>query len=487
MALEKPLTAGHAMSGLRWIGSARILTQAITWGMTLFTVRLLQPHDYGLVATAALFTVFANLLLDGGLSLLLVSEGGLSPRQYGAALSWVLMLSVGLAALVFAIAPEAAEFFKTPALMRVLQVSTLQLPLCALLVVPQALLAREMRFRETALAQFLASIIQGAATLAMAYAGAAYWSLVFGTMIGTAIRAGTQWLYLRERPVPNFHFGTLQPLLRKCVHMLGQRVVYFFTSDFDILVLGRLAGPTALGSYSLAKTLAHTALDQLSGVVNQVSVPVFAGKRDDVRAQIDGLLFLISTISVLVFPLFWLTGVLSQVALPLLLGARWSKLVVPFMVFSFILPLRSIYTLLDSALVGTGRVSTTFKNMLTWSAIMIPLLLVTARFGANAAAGAWLIGFPLVFWLSMRRLARVFATQTSLLLRPIWSPLTWAAASGAIVELAQLLLQHRLPPLAQLAVETAIAGACYWALMRHFARPQYVQVLRAALRLVGFA
>lgn len=481
-------SGGHARSaasGLRWIGSARALTQILTWSMTLLTVRLLQPHDYGLIATAGILTLFASLLLDGGLSLVLVSERGLSGRQYGAAFTWVLLVAAGLGVVIAAVAPVAAWFFRSPALTRLLQVAALQPPLWALLVVPQALLAREMRFRESALAQMLASVVQGATTLALAYSGAAYWALLLGTMTGTTVRAAAQLLFLRGGPAPNLHLGSLRPLWRKCAHMLGQRVVYFATSDFDILMLGRLAGPAALGSYSLAKTLAHTALDQVSGVVSQVSVPVFAGKGDDVRAQIEGLLLLISTAAVLMFPLFWLTGVLAPAALPLLFGARWASLVLPFMAFTLVLPLRSVYTLLDSAVVGTGRVSTTFRNMLTWAAVMVPLLLVATHFGVKGAAGAWIIGFPLVFWLSMRRIARVFAIGTRVLLRPLAAPLIWTAASGIIVELAALLLRHHLAPLAQLVVEGAIAAACYWVLLRHFARPQYDQVLHLALRVMG--
>jgi teichuronic acid exporter len=477
--------ARSAVSGLRWIGSSRIVAQALTWSMTLVTVRLLEPHDYGLVATAGLFTVFASLLLDGGLSLVLVSERELSARQYGAAFTWVMLVSIGLGAIVVAIAPAAAAFFRSPALLRLLQVSALQLPLWGLLVVPQALLAKQLRFRESALAQLLASVLQGAATLAMAYAGAAYWALLFGTMIGTAIRAGVQLLYLGGGPAPNLHFGSLRPLWRPCIQMLGQRVVYFFTSDFDILMLGRFAGAAALGPYSLAKMLAHTALDQISGVVTQVSVPVFAGKGGDLRAEIEGLLLVISTASVVMFPLFWLAGVLAPTALPLLFGARWASLVLPFMAFTFILPLRSVYALLDSAVVGTGRVATTFANMLTWTAIMVPLLLIAARFGANAAAATWVIGFPLVFWLAMRRIARVFGTRVSVLLRPLAAPLTWTAASCIMIELATLTLGNRLVPVARLAVEAPIAAGCYWGLLRSFARPQYEQALRLALRLVG--
>ena len=441
------LSGQSAISGLRWIGSVRLITQLVTWSMTLFTVRLLQPHDYGVVATAGLFTVFANLLLDGGLSLLLISERNLSDRQLGAAFSWVLIGASVLGALIISMAPLAALFFRTPDLTRVLQVSALQLPLWALLVVPQAMLTRTMHFREIALAQFVASVVQGAMTLLLAYAGAAYWSLVVGMMVGATVRTVMQWAAVSERPKPNLHFRDLQPLLRRGSHLLGQRITYFFTADFDTLVLGRLAGPTALGSYSLAKTLAHTALDQLSGVVNQVSVPVFAGKRE-VGEQISGLLQLITLVSLVVFPFFWIAGVLSQVAFPLLFGVRWEKLVVPFMAFSFVLPFRSVYTLLDSAIVGTGRVSTTFKNMLTWSAIMIPLLLFSAHYGANAAACSWILGFPLVFWLSMRRISRAFTTDLRTLMRPLLAPVLFAAAASLLAEAIFLGTSGRIPAIA---------------------------------------
>ncbi len=478
-------TKGSVISGLRWIGTSRVLTQCFTWFLTLFTVRLLQPKDYGLVATVGLFTIFASLLLDGGLSLVLVSERNLTRQQCGAALTWVLLVSLGLAAVIAALAPFAAIFFRAPPLALVLEISALQLPLWALLVVPQALLARNFKFPQTAVAQMIGSVAQAVLTLTLAYEGAGYWALIIGTMVGTLIRAAMQWALLSERPRPNTQFSLLRPLWRKSSFMLSQRVVYFFTGDFDTFLLGRMAGPTALGSYALAKNLAHTALDQLSAVVNQVSVPVFASTLDDKRAQIDGLLLLISTVSVLVFPLFWCMGLLSHNALPLILGSQWTNLVVPFMAFTFILPLRALYTLLDSAVVGTGRVSTTFRNMLTWTAVMVPLLLFAARFGANAAAAAWVLGFPPVFWLSMRRIARVFGVAMTALLAPAVRPMLCALGSCVCILLTDWGLQNRLPSVVILIAQCSIAAAAYAVLMRCFARYQYDQTVTLLMRLLG--
>jgi teichuronic acid exporter len=481
-----------AMHGLRWIGTARVFAQLVTWGLTAFTVRLLEPRDYGIVATSGLFTVLAGLLLDGGLGVVLITRRETSARVEGAAVTAVFLLSVVLASLIVAVAPFGGAFFHSTAVVNVLRISALQLPLTALTVVPAALLSKQMKFRQMALAQSLASVIQGVATLGMAYAGAAYWSLIWGTLLGISIRAGAMWISLSDRPIPNFDIKVLRPYWLSGSQMVGQRVVWFVTADFDTFLLGRLGGPIVLGAYSLAKTLSHSMLDQLSGIVTQVSMPAFAAKADNVDAQIGGLVLVISAASVLVFPLFWLMGVISQVAFPLVFGARWASLVVPFMAFTCILPLRSVYALLDSAILGTGRVSTTFRNMLTWSAIMIPLMLIvgycSVRIGgsvlANAIALSWVGGFPFVFWFATRRIATSFKTDVKLLLGPILRPALCAAASCVLVEMAHLELSRYMHPIAQLAFEITLGGVSYWALMRHYARAQYDVVFGLTRRLL---
>ena len=318
----------------------------------------------------------------------------------------------------------------------------------------------------------------------MAWAGAAYWSLIWGTLLGICVRAAMQWLFLHDRPTPNLDMKALRPLWASGSQMVGQRVLYFITGDFDTFLLGRLGGPIVLGSYSLAKTLSHSMLDQLSGIVNQVSMPAFAAKIDDHNAQIEGLLMVISAASTLVFPLFWLMGILSQVAFPLVFGIRWSSLILPFMAFTCILPLRSVYTLLDSAIVGAGQIPTTFRNMIIWAAIMIPLLSVGAHYGANAAALSWVIGFPIVFGFATRGIARAFKTEPRLLLQPMLRPALCAAASCLLVEVVHLQLTGKMAPAAQLAVEIAAGGSCYWALMWHYARGQHDLVIGLTRRLI---
>ena len=461
------------MHGLRWIGTARLFAQLVTWSLTIVTVRLLSPSDYGLVATSGLFTVLATFLMDGGLSVVLVSRRDLSPRMQGAAMMVVLLASLVLAGAIAAAAPFGAHLFNNEALTNVLRVAALQLPLAALSVVPTTLLSKGLQFKALALAQAGSSVLQGITMLALAWLGAGYWSLIIGTLVGSAARASMLWLGLKHRPSPNFDFATLGRVWRSGIQMVGQRLVYFSAQDFDTFMLGRLGGSAVLGSYSLAKTLSHSPLDQLAGIVNQVSLPAFAAKGGDDQGQYQALLLLISTVATLVFPLFWLGGALSQAALPLLFGDRWAPMIVPFMAFTFMLPFRSLFALLDSAVVGTGRVSTTFSNMVTWAVIMMPLLFLSSHFGANWTAASWCVGFPAVFIISMWRIARAFGVHLRELLRPIAAPLVASLTSALVVQLVIMQTRAHMPLIAQLLIGATIGLVCYGLLIRQFARPHF--------------
>jgi teichuronic acid exporter len=480
---ESPPSHTHrAMQALRWVGLSRLFSQIVTWGLTIFTVRLLQPSDYGIVATAGLFTVLAGLLLDFGLSAVLVASRELPREVQGAAASALLILSMILALAIVLVAPAGGVFFKNPALVPVLRICAFQLPLSALAVVPVAVLSRGMAFRQIAIAQSVASVLQGIATLGLASVGAAYWSLIYGTLLGTALKAVAAWLFLTEKPPFNLQFSVLRPLLVSGGQMLAQRLLYFVSGDFDTFLLGRFAGAAVLGPYSLAKTASHSALDQIAGTVNQVALPSFA-KLPDIDAQRGGLIAMISAAGALLFPLFWLLGTIAPVALPLVFGPRWSALVFPFTAFTIMLPLRAVYTLLDTAVVGTGGMSTTFRNMVVWAAIMMPSLAVGAFYGANATALAWCLAFPWVFLSSMIRIAKRFKTSARTLLRPLLFPAACSAASCVAMLATGLLLAH-IWRVGLLCAEGTVGAVCYLLTMRKFSRPQHDLVAKLVLQVL---
>jgi O-antigen/teichoic acid export membrane protein len=480
----KELSHGDkTLRGIRHIGSAQIFTQLINWGLTAVTIHLLDPRDYGLIATAGIITSLAQLLLDGGLADVLVSQRDLPNRVQGAAVSAVLLVSSLLAVAVIVTAPIGSVFFHSPPLKLILDVSAFYLPLAGLDVVPLSVLSKHMRFDRIALARTVSSVVQGIATLGLAYLGEGYWALIFGNFIGTALRVILLWTSLEARPIPNLNLRALQHLLRNSGHMIGQRLTFFSIDNFDIFLLSRIGGPVVLGPYSVARNLSHSPLSQIASVVNRVAVPAFAAKAEN-AAQVSGLLFLASIAATVLFPLFWIMGVASQIALPLIFGVRWSHVVVPFMAFSAVLPLRGLNTLLNSAVIGTGRTGTTFRNTLSFAAIAMPLMALGVVKGADGVALSWIVSFPIVFYVGIRRIAADFSVQLATFLRPIVRPVACAAASALAAELPLLLFRQLTPPAALLAIQCGIGGLCYWSLLRYFGRDHYAQMLSITRRLI---
>jgi len=446
---------------------------------------LLQPRDFGLVATSGLFTVLASMVTEGGLSDILIFRRDLSSRLQGAAVVGGILISSVVAAVIVLAAPIGAAFFRNPALTAVLRVAALQLPLSAVAIVPFALLSKEMRYGRVAVIQAFVSVLQGLATLAMAYEGEAYWSLIYGTLFGSTIRGCALWFALKERPPTNWRIWELRPILRDSAHMVGQRLIYFFTADFDTFLVSRLSGAVALGPYSLAKTLSHAALDQISGIVNQIALPSFAAKVGNHEAQLGALKAVIATAATVVFPLFWFAGVISQVAFPLIFGPRWNALVFPFTAFTFLLPLRTIYALLGSAVVGTGKTSIGFKIMIVWASIMMPVLLIGAMSGPSAVAVAWVVGFPFVFLYAMFSISRHFGITLRESLRPLLMPAICSGVTAAAVEIFALFTGSLLPPVVLLLIQILLAGGLYWVLIARLGRSQYDQTMRMAWHLLG--
>lgn len=485
--LDKTDRVGHAdktLRGIRQIGSARLFTQLVTWGLTAVTIHLLQPSDYGLIATAGMFTTFAQLLLDGGLSDVLVAQRVLSEEMLGAAASAVFAISSILGALVFASAPAASAFFHSPQLRLVIEVTAFFLPLTALDVVPLALLSKGMHFYRIAYAQTISSVVNGLSTLALAYMGAGYWALIIGSFVGAGIRVGLLWLSLDKRPTPALRLLALRPLVRNSGHMIGQRLTYFSIDNFDMFLLSRFGGPTVLGPYSVSRTLSYSVLNQIAGIVNQVSVPAFAA-RTETQDQFRGLQFIVSISATTLFPFFWIMGVGSQVALPLVFGHRWINLVLPFLAFTAILPLRGIYTLLNSSVVGTGRTGITFRNTLTWAAIIIPVMMLGVTRGATGVAFSWVIAFPIVFFFGVKRISQSFSAGVLPLLRPMIIPMACAGASALAAEAILLAFARVLAPVLLLACQCCVAGLLYWALLRSLGPAQYQQTLAITRRLIG--
>jgi teichuronic acid exporter len=218
----------RALSGVRWTVSARFIVQLITWPSTILVMRLLHPHDYGVVAMSTIVIGFVALLAEPGLAAGLVQTQHLDEDTSRAASGVILLLNLALLALLVLGAPAIAAWYREPQLTLVIRVASLSLLCTAIATVPQALLQRNLRFRESALALMAGALVGILVTVACAFLDYGVWALVTGSLVTSLVTSLVIIYYNGAVVWPDFSKGLapVRHLLHFSAHVVGGRLLW---------------------------------------------------------------------------------------------------------------------------------------------------------------------------------------------------------------------------------------------------------------------
>jgi teichuronic acid exporter len=454
--------------------------------VTIYVMRILQPHDYGLQAMGGLITILASMLLDAGLSAAFVQRRDVTRPVYESANLAFLLSSLAAIVVIQFVAVPASRFFEEPELKAILRVSSLQFVIGAVGVVPYCQLTNKLMFRELAMGNAVSGVGASILTLALAMNGAGVWSLVFGVLAGSLIRTVMFLWYAGDFMGLSTHLSVLRSYMSFSLNVLGQRLAWFWVEQLDQLIIGKLLGAGPTGSYSVARNLSHIPLERTADIINQISLPSFAVVQDETARWQAALRKLVRIASVVAFPLFWGMAAVAPTAIPWLLGDSWQPTVIPFILFSLILPLRTVHSLSTTVLLALGRADLSLRGVLLWAALLSPMFLVGAKLdGINGVAAAWAIGFPLVYLIHAWLATRTLKVPAGLFIVPMLAPMAAAAACAGVATVLRLGLGTTLSAHVLFIAQVCGGAGTYLVLLRLLSREAYNEILDLVLRLVG--
>jgi len=432
----------RVMVGLGWIAGANFFGQVITWGITIVVMRILSPADYGLLAMATVFVAFLSLMSTAGLGPAIVQAREIDEDKLRQLLGLIIIINVALFLLLFIAAPFIAVFFGEPRLVDIIRVISSQFVISSLAVIPESLLARELKFKTRALVDLLSNILGGFLTLWLAVSGYGVWSLVVGTIVsvtGKTVGLNLAAPYLRW---PSFSLRGTGHLVAFGGKITAGRILWFFYSQADMFIAGKLLGKESLGFYSVAMHLASLPVQKISGILNQVAFPAFAQIQHDpsmIARQFSKAIRILSFFS---FPVLWGISSIAPELVRLLLGSKWEQAILPLQILPAIMPFRMISNFLPSALDAVGRPDISVKNLIGASIVMPISFLIGAQWDVDGLCFAWLIGFPFVFLSNLWRALPAI----NLTVMDILRILAWPAFASMIMYGGVVLVRLALPP-----------------------------------------
>ncbi|MDH3314162.1 MAG: lipopolysaccharide biosynthesis protein [Betaproteobacteria bacterium] len=453
------------LSGLIWTSGTRLLGQIVTWAITIVVIRLLSPSDYGLLAMATVFLNFLIHMSEGGLGAALVQAPEGDDLKLRGVFGAVILFHSALFVLLVGAAPTIGQFFEEDHLVLIIRVLALQLLIAMFGIIPSALLTRMLDFKRLSIVALTGALCGSLSTLGLALSGYGVWALVVGSLITSLWNTVAINVLSPFLKWPDFSLRGTRKLITFGAQLTAARALWMVYSQADIFIAGKLLGRELLGFYSVAMHLASLPVQRISVIINQVAFPAFARTQDDPVAVSKYLLKTLRVLGFLAFPVLWGVSSIAPEIVAVLLGPKWEVATIPLYLLPLVMPLSLLSTFLNTAIQGIGRSGVVFMNVLTACLVMPGAFWIGAHWGLFGLCVAWVLGFPLVLIVNLRRMLPLVALRLRDVLAALAPAVLTSAGMYAAVSIARYLAADGLGAPVRMALLIGVGAASYGALV----------------------
>ena len=292
-------------------------------------------------------------------------------------------------------------FLTTPVLTRIYSLSTagvyllyalgISLLFSSLKTIPSVLMERELEFGKLTISQVLENLVYNITAVFLAWKGFGITSFTYAILARGV--TGLLAIYVLKPWMPSF--GISRESLKK---LLSFGVPYQFNTFLAVVkddgmtaVLGGILGPAGVGILGWAQKWGYAPLRFFMDHVIKVTFPAFARMQDEKAELARTVTRSIFFICFLVFPS--VVGLL--IVAPILVEIipryeKWTPALLPLSLIAINTVFAAVTTQLTNLLNSIGKIKTTFKLMLFWTAatwLLVPYLAI--KYSVVGAAAAY--------------------------------------------------------------------------------------------------
>lgn len=265
-----------AKKGLTWSFIDNIFLKGITFIITIFLARILEPSDFGLIAIITIFISLGNALIEGGLGNSIIRDNKSTSEDYNAVFYGNFIISVILYPILYIAAPFIANYFGKEEIINLIRVYGITFIISAFYHVQHSLLTKKLEFKKIALYNTPSVLIGAGVGITCALLDFKVWSLVFMQIATLFFKSFIYWFTSSWKP----RFGFSRILLKKHFKF-GYRLMIISVIDATIremnsLIIGRNFNISTLGYYNQSKTFRNYPINLLSTIITSVTYPLLS-------------------------------------------------------------------------------------------------------------------------------------------------------------------------------------------------------------------
>lgn len=317
--------ARQAGRGLKWSLLGTLLTKIGSFAMGLVLARLLAPEDFGQYAIALAALGVLMHINDLGLIAATVQWRGKLEEMAPTAAVLAAGFGIAIYGVFWLAAPAFAAAAGDSGAAPVVRILTLIIVIDGLTAVRSGALMRNFQQKELIIANGLGFVVNAALSIYLAAKGNGAYSFAWGQLAG-AFATGVLVCVLARVPLRiSVDRAIAKRLMHFGVPLAASLGVDAVITNVQLMIVGHLTGPTALGYFLLAFNISSWAQTILGTAIRYVSVAGFSrlSEHDD-EALSAGVRASMSVLVTVVAPIVALMSALATPLVVFLYGHSWS-------------------------------------------------------------------------------------------------------------------------------------------------------------------
>lgn len=320
----------RTLHGVTWLGSLRILSQGISWAVTILIARLLVPEDYGMMTMAMIIVGLGLTLGELGLGAAIIQKQDVNRSDLSSIFWFGIAISSILSVCCYFSAYIVAYVFQNERVIPLTQSASVIFLISGLQIVPSNLLRKKMDFKKIGIIELSSVITASSVMVALASSGAGAWTLMGGLIIRTTSNMILFYSVTRWYPVLHFNYDEAKSYLIYGMNVSIGRIFYYIYEQSDRYFAGRFWDAKMLGLYSFAIELAQIPTEKVVVLINQVSFSAFSELQTKKEEFNEFYLSVVKSTAAVVLPIFLGGFFLGRDLIHVILGNKWIDISVLF-------------------------------------------------------------------------------------------------------------------------------------------------------------
>lgn len=421
-----------------WIYVRILITSVLNIGVISILARELSPADFGLVALAGVIIQFFTFLSSQGVNeyIIYITKDDTFNQRVQAAFWLDVTISLSIIILLALSLPVILSIYSMEGLGLIIIALAIKFPIDSLARTPDALLKKELLFKEIELRDTIIQIAGAIVSVGMAFGGFGAWSLVFPAIIISPAKAIMAFRVSKWKPELKLYLLHWKEIFRYTRNVMGATLTSFIISQGDTLLVGKVLNESLLGIYNMAWRSSNLVSKSILQVSNKLTLPLLAKAKGNKEEILNRLIRILRLIGLICFPPLVALMVMADVFVLSLYGAKWMAAVLPLRILLIYALRFTISSPIGATFKAIGRPEMNFRIGL----IIVPFYLAGIYWGSfygivGVATGVTVVrtasGF-LNFFLLSRALETSYLTFTRCILAPAGFSLLYGVSVFAI-------------------------------------------------------